>query len=118
MDRSKASCLPPPPADVFTLVLLLSIFRALRAQIRHSLLQDKLNFLEEVTNTAQRAAADAGLTDIFLGADSSKTRKHVMPENVLSENYVLVSKVKPVLHSLRPAQSMKGRNVLDFRPTL
>ena len=53
-----------------------------------------------------------------LGADSSKTRKHVMPENVLSENYVPISRVKLVLYCLRPAQSMNGRNVLDFRPTL
>ena len=54
----------------------------------------------------------------IIGADSSKTRKHVMPENVLSENYVPISRVKLVLYCLRPAQSMNGRSVLDFRPTL
>ena len=42
----------------------------------------------------------------------------MMPENVLNENYVPISKVKLVLYCLRPARSMNGRNVLDFRPTL
>ena len=72
---------------------------------------------------AERVSVQGRQTKIFnVGedscADSSKTRKHVMPENVLSENYVPISRVKLVLYCLRPAQSMNGRNVLDFRPTL
>ena len=50
----------------------------------------------------------------FLGIDISKTRKHVMPKNVLSKNHVSIVEVKFVVHFWWLARSIGERNVFRF----
>ena len=49
-----------------------------------------------------------------VGIDISKTRKHVMPKNVLSKNHVSIVEVKFVVHFWWLARSIGERNVFRF----
>jgi len=49
-----------------------------------------------------------------IGIDISKTRKHVMPKNVLRKNHASIVEVKLAAHIWWLAQSIDERNVFRF----